>query len=87
MRYGQFPDALSKLVPELLQEMPVDWEVGQPLRYRLDETNSYTLYSVGSNGKDDGGDATPDPKVPGGWTGRDQVWPKLVRWKGEVTSK
>jgi hypothetical protein len=49
---------------------------GKSLCYRLKPDGSFLLYSVGEDGKDDGG----DPKPAGGnryglWGGRDAVWP------------
>lgn len=50
---------------------------GQVLRYRLNADGTYTLYSIGEDGRDDSGDAQP-------WSGtnrfelwetRDVVWP------------
>ncbi|TVQ75018.1 MAG: hypothetical protein EA380_11740 [Phycisphaeraceae bacterium] len=58
------PASLEALVPGYLAELPVDPNSpdGAPLRYRLLEPNhaepvelDYLLWSVGSNGVDDGG--------------------------------
>jgi hypothetical protein len=51
---GRTPAALSELVPAYLDAVPIDPFTGEPLRYRVD-ANAYTIYSVGVNGKDDGG--------------------------------
>jgi hypothetical protein len=52
---------------------------GQPLRYHLRPDGSFLLYSVGEDGKDNGGDATPaDSTSMAGklwWKARDAVWP------------
>ena len=69
LRSGRFPNNLSDLVPSLLPEVPVDWMDGQPLRYRLNTDGTYTLYSVGQDGRDDNGDPT-----------KDEVWPTVVPW-------
>jgi hypothetical protein len=51
------------------------------LRYRTNNEGSFVLYSVGEDGKDDGGDPTPpEPILPNNrntswWKGRDAVWP------------
>lgn len=78
LRHSQLPDSLEALVPELLPELPRDWHSGKPLRYLRRDTNTCLLYSVGRDGKDDGGDPRPpDPKQR--WTllnGRDLVWPE-----------
>lgn len=76
-KHGQFPSSLDMLVPEFLTSIPLDCMNGQPFRYRLNKDGTFTVYSVGEDGKDDGGDSTPvksDGK-PGLWEGRDAVWP------------
>lgn len=52
--HGSFPAQLSALVPRYLDALPLDPFNGQPLIYRL-QGASYLLYSVGPDGKDDGG--------------------------------
>jgi hypothetical protein len=52
--HGRFPAQLSALVPGYLDAPPLDPFNGQPLIYRL-QGASYLLYSVGPDGKDDGG--------------------------------
>jgi len=76
LRHGQLPPRLDALVPEFLPAVPYDYMSAKPLGYRLKAEGSYVLYSVGEDGNDDGGDATPPPGHPNGlWTGRDAVWP------------
>jgi hypothetical protein len=77
LRHGQYPAALSALVPELLPAVPRDPADGQPLRYRLEPDGTYLLYSVGEDGIDNGGDATREveSKTPRWEKGRDCVWP------------
>jgi hypothetical protein len=77
LRHGTHPERLESLTPEFLAVIPVDYMDGQPIKYqRLDE-NEFLLYSVGEDGRDDGGDAQP----PVGrsardlWGRRDYVWP------------
>lgn len=54
---GAPPEHLVDLVPEYLSALPLDPFNGEVLHYsRLDD--SYLVYSVGSNLKDDGGDET-----------------------------
>jgi hypothetical protein len=53
-REGAFPETLSALTPKYLDEVPRDVFSGQPLRYQTDGV-SYRVYSVGDNGRDDGG--------------------------------
>jgi hypothetical protein len=76
LRHGQLPSGLGALVPEFLPTVPYDYMSAKPLTYRLKPDGSYVLYSVGEDGKDDGGDPTPPPGTPAGlWSGRDAVWP------------
>jgi hypothetical protein len=76
LRHGQLPPNLEALVPEFLPAVPYDYMGARPISYRLKADGHYVLYSVGDDGKDDGGDPTP---LPGGrfglWTGQDAVWP------------
>jgi hypothetical protein len=83
LRHGQLPDRLASLVPEFLPELPEDLMEGQPLQYHLRPHNSFTLYSVGEDGLDEGGDARPAAprrRWPAGdrWDGRDWVWPQAA---------
>ena len=90
MKYGQLPEKLSDLVPEFLAVLPCDFMDGQTLRYRCDwSTGSFTLYSVGADGCDDGGNVVHDTyENTGGnfspmrrnspWGDRDWVWPKMA---------
>jgi hypothetical protein len=51
---GKFPEQLDELVPDFLQTIPHDPFDGQPLRiYSRDD--KFAVYSVGMDGKDDGG--------------------------------
>ena len=83
LRHGQLPQSLALLVPEFLAQAPQDCMDGQPLRYRLNGDGSFTLYSVGEDGQDEGGDPSAadsdkerQNKSP--WAGRDWVWPRAV---------
>jgi hypothetical protein len=81
-RKDNMPTELSALVPEFLSELPKDWMDGQPLRYKPNADGSFLLYSVGENGRDDGGDPRPETettdKFTNIWKGRDAVWPIAV---------
>jgi hypothetical protein len=52
---GHFPETLNALVPHCIKELPHDIMDGQPLRYRRTEAGQFVLYSVGSDGVDNGG--------------------------------
>ena len=77
---GHWPQRLEELVPDYLAAVPLDPVDGQPLRYRCNADGTFLLYSVGSDGVDDGGDPTM-PKSAGStyWLNldaRDWVWPQ-----------
>ncbi len=56
--HGELPERLEYLVPDGLAAAPEDSFDGMPLRYRrLDR--GYMVYSVGQDGKDDGGKPEP----------------------------
>jgi hypothetical protein len=82
LQHGNFPDKLSELTPELLPSVPLDPVDGKPLRYRRNTDGTFLLYSVGADGKDDGGD--PTSSAAGGrgsysWINdraHDWVWPQ-----------
>jgi len=77
------PQNLASLAPEFLAEPPRDFMNGQSLRYRFNGDGSITLYSVGEDGRDDGGNPLPavsdkNPQISSPWAGRDWVWPQAV---------
>jgi UDP:flavonoid glycosyltransferase YjiC (YdhE family) len=51
---GRLPSSLEQLVPEYLQQVPLDPFSGRPVIYHPQGTN-WLLYSVGEDGVDDGG--------------------------------
>jgi hypothetical protein len=78
LRTGTHPDSLETLVPEFLDSIPTDYMNGQPLRYRLNPDGAFLLYSVGEDGKDNGGDMSIQPDSHNFrtiWTRLDAVWP------------
>ena len=79
LRHRKFPTSLSELVPEFVSFVPTDYMDGMPLKYRLNANGSFILYSVGEDGKDDGGDANLITRTTGGITRssrKDFVWPQ-----------
>ena len=78
LRHGALPSDLNALVPEFLSAVPRDPVDGKPLRYRLNPDGTFLLYSVGSDGMDNGGDPTPSgsSKTFYWQRGRDWVWPQ-----------
>lgn len=63
LRYGQLPTSLDDLVPTFLESLLEDPFDGAPLRFRLDAEH-YLVYSVGTNGADDGGTSEPANQPP-----------------------
>ncbi len=64
---GKYPAKLNDLVPKYLPAVPGDIFSGKPLIYKPSE-KGYLFYSVGQNGKDDGGrwyDDEPQGDDPG----------------------
>jgi len=76
LKHGEYPATLAALVPEFVSKVPHDPMDGQPLRYRSNQDGTFLLYSIGDDGKDDGGDPTPTGKFKGWQAGRDWVWPQ-----------
>jgi len=78
LNHQRLPEKLDELVPEFLAAVPVDLMDAKPLRYRREGETDFVLYSVGEDGKDDGGNVTPVIKTANYeiWSGLDSVWPK-----------
>ena len=73
---GNYPETLAALAPKYVASVPNDVISGEPLKYHRTDEGKFILYSVGRNGKDEGGKAVfkKDKKTPvleeGDW-----VWP------------
>jgi hypothetical protein len=55
---------------------------GKPLRYRLNADGTFTLWSIGEDLKDDGGDgsdAVPAARMGDIWERKDVLWPRPAR--------
>lgn len=59
---GEYPKSLDQLVPAFLEAVPADDFGDGPLKYKRRDDGGFELYSVGVNGRDDGG-ATAQPLV------------------------
>jgi len=57
LAHGNYPYTLDALVPAYGAELPRDIMNGQAYIYKLKPDQTYILYSVGWNQKDDQGDA------------------------------
>ncbi len=93
LRHGEHPETLDALVPEFLSAVPIDYMDGQLLKYRRNTDGSFTLYSVGEEGVDDGGDAPLQPdreSFRNLWHRKDFVWPQpalpeeVAAWRKEA---
>jgi hypothetical protein len=58
---GRLPASLAELTPKYLAALPVDPFDGEPLRFKT-RTTGYVVYSIGQDGKDDGGTPLPSGK-------------------------
>jgi hypothetical protein len=54
-KHHSYPSRLEELAPEFLSGPLLDFMDGGPARYRRDKDGHFVLYSVGLDGKDDGG--------------------------------
>lgn len=75
-----YPESLEALVPSFLESVPLDLD-GQPVRYALTAANGrYKLWSLGTNGVDDGGIARPSGGLRDIWLGPATDFKKI--WVG-----
>jgi hypothetical protein len=56
LAHGEYPQSLSLLAPQFITAVPNDVIDGGELKYRRTDDDRFVLYSIGWNGKDDGGD-------------------------------
>ena len=63
---AKYPERLDALVPRSLDRIPLDPFTGQPFHYER-RGEGYLLYSVGQDGRDDGGTDLSQPIVRGEW--------------------
>ena len=85
-REGKYPAVLQDLIPAYLKKIPIDCMDGKELRYHAKSDGTFLLYSVGQNGTDEGGDATPVPNRTAHYlSGLDWVWPQPAT-DGEVAA-
>jgi len=52
---GVYPEKLVELIPQYLSQIPNDVIDGQPMRYQRLKPDSFIVYSIGWNRKDEGG--------------------------------
>jgi hypothetical protein len=63
----RYPDSLDQLAPKYLAQLPLDVITGAPQKYHPTVEGGYVLYSVGRDGKDDGGSTTKVEREPLDW--------------------
>jgi hypothetical protein len=79
IRQQRYPEKLQELVPDFLASVPIDPMDAKPLRYRREGDTDFVLYSVGENGRDDGGVGAAAGQSQSWWTGQDVVWGTAVK--------
>jgi hypothetical protein len=60
LRHGQYPERLDDLESGFLTDLPTDPYSAGPLNYHRLNQGPPRLWSVGANGRDDGGRSAPD---------------------------
>jgi hypothetical protein len=77
-KHGRLPAKLDDLVPAFVRAVPVDWMDGNPLRYRVNADGTFTLWSIGEDLKDDGGDGSDaaPTRMTDIWDRKDVLWPR-----------
>jgi len=55
LTHAKLPSALRDLMPEFLSAVTQDVMDSAPIRYRVEEEGTFVLWSIGWDGKDDGG--------------------------------
>ena len=69
LAHGEYSETLDALIPQFLDKIPHDVIGGQPPHYRRAADGTFLLYSIGWNGRDNGG-ARGKSNTDGDW-----VWP------------
>jgi len=75
LKNGDYPEVLAALTPEFIGAVPLDIIGGQPLHYHCSVPANFQLYSVGWNGKDDGGGIARNKNGKEDMENGDWVWP------------
>lgn len=65
--HGRYPAKLADLVPKYVKAVPKDIFAGDAELHYKPQGDGYLLYSVGKNGKDDGGKQEEEAKNGEGW--------------------
>ena len=68
LQHHDYPESLDALAPALMTTVPLDPCTAKPFRYQRNSPDSFRLYSLGPNGRDDGGTFdTDDSKADWAW--------------------
>jgi hypothetical protein len=62
--HGRYPGKLEDLVPAFLPSVPLDPGDGKPMRYQPLPEGGYLLYSIGADGRDEGGSSGQEMREP-----------------------
>jgi hypothetical protein len=73
LAHGEYPESLAALAPQFMKNIPQDIIGGQPLKYHRNN-DSFILYSIGWNEKDDGGTIALTSQSAVDWNNGDWVW-------------
>lgn len=77
LAHGEFPQQLGQLTPQFVADVPLDPMINQPFHYQPTDDGWFLLYSVGLNGKDDGGVMKSDERSD--QEEKDWPWPVPTR--------
>lgn len=72
--HGEYPESLDALTPQFIEKLSHDVINGGKLKYHKTD-NSFVLYSIGWNEKDDGGTTALNKDGSTDWKNGDWVWP------------
>ncbi len=75
LAHDEYPQMLDALAPQFIETIPHDIINGQPLHFHRTTDGKFLLYSVGWNGKDDGGRPEDPKQFPLRKSDGDWVWP------------
>ncbi|MGH7975605.1 MAG: hypothetical protein ACREC8_02965, partial [Limisphaerales bacterium] len=67
LAHGNYPETLDALAPQFIAKLPHDIIGGKPLHYRRETNGQFILYSIGWDGKDDGGVESNRSRDEGDW--------------------
>lgn len=86
LAHHDWPDSLEKLVPTFLPQLPIDPYDRKPLRYQRVE-DGVAIYSVGPDGKDDGGKLDRKNRTAPGTDMVFRLWDTAHRRRPPATGK